>query len=518
MQVTTEQIDPCKVALTISVESERVEAAREKAFRQFAQNVQLPGFRKGKVPPQMARAYVDPNRVKQRAAELLVEPAYKEAVQQSGVEPFAQPELEMVEMEDSGPLVFKAYVPLRPVVTLGPYKALALERRRLRVTDEDVDRQIAEVRGRHAEFPTVEDRTVQTGDVLLAALQADIEDQALPDLAEPRDTVIEVGKNIPDFDNALVGVAKDETKTIEAVYPAEFPDEKLRGKRATFTVTVKEIRAKLLPELTDEFVQKVHPTAKTVDELRTAIRENLEKAADEMADNDLEFRLVREIVKNSQISFPEVLLRAEMQSDVQQIQERIEREKITLEQYLEQSGKTQQQIEREIGLGADARIRNSLALSEIARTDQIGLEDADVDAVIAARAERARVSPAAVRAFAEKNDQMTQIRDQALTRKILAHLKTMSKITEQALSAEELQATEEAEQADEESQDAVEAVAEIAAVAEVADEAEAAAAPEAVAEDAPKPRKRATKKAAEAPSAEAAAAADDTAVTEASTS
>ncbi|MBC8104618.1 MAG: trigger factor [Cytophagales bacterium] len=441
MQVTTEQIDPCKMALTISVEAEKVEAAKEKAFRQFAQSVQVPGFRKGKVPAQMARAYVDPSRIKQRAAELLVEPAYKEAVEESKIEPFAEAELEMVEMEDEGPFVFKAFVPLRPVVTLGLYKGLALERRRLQVTDEDVEKQIEEILTRQAEYPEISDRTAQTGDILLAGLTAEVEGQEIPDLAEPRDTVIEIGKNIPDFDAALVGMAIGETKTVDALYPEEFADENLRGKRATFTVSVKEVRAKVLPELNDELVQKIHPTAKTVEELKNSIRENLEKAADEMADNELEFRLVGEVVKTSQIFFPDVLLRAEMQADAQQISERLERDKITLENYLDETGKTREQLEKEIAAGADVRIRNSLALSEVARTDAISVEDADVDAVIAERAERARVSPAAVRAFAEKNDQLGQIRDQALTRKILAHLKGLSTVTDKFVTTEELAAT-----------------------------------------------------------------------------
>ena len=491
MQVTTEQIDPCKLALTITVETEKVEAAKEKAFRQFAQNVQIPGFRKGKVPTQMARAYVDPGRVKQRAAEMLVETAYPEAVTESSIEPFAQPELEMVEMEDEGPFVFKALVPLRPVVTLGLYKGLALERRRLQVRDTDVDKQIEEVLTRQAEYPEVTDRNVETGDILLAGLTAEVEGQELPDLAEPRDTVIEVGKNIPDFDNALVGIAIGETKTIDALYPNEFADENLRGKRATFTVSVKEIRSKVLPELNDELVAKIHPTAKTVEELKTALHTSLESAADEMADNELEFRLIGEIVKTSQIYFPEVLLRAEMQADAQQINERLERDKITIEAYLDEVGKTREELEQEIAANADVRIRNSLVLSEVAKTDEITVDDADVDAIFAERAERAHVSPAAVRAFAEKNDQMAQIRDQALTRKILNHLKGLSVITDKFVTAEELEAV--AEAAGE-----VEQIHDIASAEEVAAEAEV------------KPKKKRTSKkteetTADAPVAEAAA-------------
>jgi trigger factor len=182
-----------------------------------------------------------------------------------------------------------------------------------------------------------------------------------------------------------------------------------------------------------------------VDELKTAIRESLEKAADEMADNELEFRLIGEIVKTSQLHFPEVLLRAEMQADAQQINERLERDKITIEQYLEEVGKTREQLEQEIAAGADVRIRNSLVLSEVAKADEITVDDSDVDAILTERAERANVSPAAVRAFAEKNDQMVQIRDQALTRKILNHLKGLSNITERFVTAEEMAASREDE-------------------------------------------------------------------------
>ncbi len=507
MQVTQEQIDPCKIALTITVEPETVQAAEEKAFRSLANNLALPGFRKGKVPPHMARPYIDPSRIRERAAEKMWQPAYEEAVAQNGVEPFAQPELEFVSFDDNG-FTFKALVPTRPVVTLGPYKGLALERRRLLVSDEDVDKQIEEVRNRQAQFPEVTERNVQTGDVLLADLAATVDGEALPDFAEARSTVIEVGKNIADFDNGLVGLTVGETKTIDAVYPEDFNDENLRGKRATFTVTVREVREKQLPELNDEFVQKVSQTAKTPDELRSEIRAALEKAANEMAENDLEFRLVGEVVKNSQIFFPEVLLRAEMNAEAQQLEERLKRENTTIEQYLQQTGQTVEIVQQQLAVAAAQRIRNSLALSEVARTETILVEDADVDAEIADRAERAKVSAAAVRAYAEKNDQLGQFRDQALTKKILRYLKDASNITDKALTSEEMEKLE----ADEEQAEVAEAMAALSAtVAEPGDAAsptadgDATAEPAATDGDAAAPKKRATraKKKADDPAAEA---------------
>ena len=144
----------------------------------------------------------------------------------------------------------------------------------------------------------------------------------------------------------------------------------MRGKRATFTITIKELREKKLPELNEEFVTKVHPTAKTADELKTALTEALDKAAEQMADSELEFRLVGAIARNSQIHFPEILLRAEMQVDAQQLDEQIKRSNLTVDQYLQQTGKTREQIGQEMALAAAQRIRNSLVLAEVARTEE----------------------------------------------------------------------------------------------------------------------------------------------------
>ncbi len=448
MQVATEQINPCKIALTVTVETEVVSAAKEKAYAKFARTVQIPGFRKGKVPLAMARNYIDPARVAQEAAEQLSEPNYKLAVAETGVEPFAQAELEYVSMEPEGPFVFRAYVPLRPVVTLGPYKALALEKRRLLVSEKDVDDQIEELRARYAEYPEVTDRGAQSGDVALADLMAFVEGQESPDMALPRTTVIEIGKNIADFDNGLTGMTVGETKTIDALYPEDFADEEMRGKRATFTVTVKELREKHLPELNEEFVTKVHPSAKDAAELKTALTEALDKAAEQMADSELEFRLVGAIARNSQINFPEVLLRAEMQVDAQQLDEQLKKSNLSVDQYLQQTGKTRDQIGQEMALAAAQRIRNSLVLAEVARAEGITVEDADVDARIAEEAERRKTSIAAMRAFIEKNDRMTQFKDQALTRKILSYLKEVSILTERTLTGEEAEALEAEEEAE----------------------------------------------------------------------
>jgi trigger factor len=145
MQVTTEQIDPCKIALTISVEPEKVEAAKEKAFGQFARNLQLPGFRKGKVPPQMARSTSTPGRVQQRAAEMLIQPAYVEALEETRSSPSTSPSWMSMDIRRTARSSSRRSCRCGPVVTLGPTRASRSSARASRSTDADVDRQIEEL-------------------------------------------------------------------------------------------------------------------------------------------------------------------------------------------------------------------------------------------------------------------------------------------------------------------------------------------------------------------------------------
>ena len=442
MQVTKEQIEPCKVAVTMTFEPVIVRVAREKAFQQAIKSITLPGFRKGHVPPAMARQYVDQTQVKQRAAEQLIQANYEQAIQEADVKPFAQGDIELVEMNDDGPLVVKALIPLPPVVTLGPYKGLEMERRRPEIVDADVDKQIEEARIRLSQFPIVKGRSVMMGDLVLSFLGATV--FARPDTDEEdddtdaRETVIEVGRNVPDFDNALIGMEVGEFKEIDVTYPDDYEDERLRGRQAQFDVDVREIRERALPALDAVFAKEVHPNVNSMDELRVVLRETLEKAADRMADMDLESRLLGTIIQNSQIYYPDILLRTEMASDIEQLQERLQANSIDLEHYLDENAITEQELEQQIAQNADGRIRNSLILSQISQQEQIRILPADLDVQINRRAEMTKVSPAAVRAYAEKNGQIEQMQNVALTEKIMGYLKDASNITDRFITREEL--------------------------------------------------------------------------------
>lgn len=438
MQVVNEQIDPCKVELTITVGDEQLEGSRKKAEQQAMSKIHLPGFRRGKVPAHMAIKYVDPGAVRQRAVEMAVPELYKEALVLEGLVPFHDPEFQFVEYPEGGNLVFKATFPLAPKVTLGEYKGLAVEKRSLKITDADVDEQIEQLRARQSQFEVVEGATSQMGDMVLVDLTASVEGKELPDLLEPKSTVIEIGRNIPDLDNGLCGLVAGEEKTIEAIYPSDFPDATLQGKRATFGVTVTEVRQKNLPEVDDAFVSKVHPTAKTVEELRAAILESLTASAEEMSSNELDIKLVQAAVANASVFFPDILVRAEVEAEARQLEERLKEQNLTVEQYLGAMGKTVEEVLDGMSGGARMRIANSLTLAQIARDESITVEEADVDAQLEARAIAAKVSAGAVRKYAEQNNTLNQYRDQAMTKKILAFMRSVATVTEKSYSADEM--------------------------------------------------------------------------------
>ncbi len=442
MQVTKEPLEPCQVALTIEVEGDKVVSAVDKAYREYAKYVAVPGFRKGKAPMNFVRQRVPESDVRQRTAELLVEPAYEQAITQESVEPYGAPKLELVQLDLSDkPFIFKAVVPLAPSVELGPYAGLTVERKKYELDDEDVDKQLERMRERAADYPTVE-RPVETGDLVIADVSAVTD--ARPDAADPRATMIEIGAdNIPGFDAQLVGMSVGEEKTFPLSYPEDYPEEDLAGEQAEFTVKVNEVRAKILPPLDDELAKKITSgTVETLDALRTSLRTDMEKSLAGSAENEADAALIDQIVGASTIKFPPQLTEAEVNEDAQGLLSRLEKEGVSLEDYLGRTGRTRESLMTEFQTNAEKRIQIGLVLGEIAERESLAVTDADVDAALAEQAAQQRTSPAAVRAVLESNGQIAGLRNRAQTKKVLDFLRAATIMEEKVVKAGDAPADE----------------------------------------------------------------------------
>jgi trigger factor len=377
MQHTREQIDPCTIALDFQIESDVVSKAFHRAYREFAQFTHVPGFRPGKAPRSMLQKYVNEERLRERVMELLALPAYQEALRAEKITPYGDPDVEFSDLKEGENWQFKAIVTTPPKVTLGDYSDITVERPVYPVTEEDIDRQVEETRREFARMVKVEDRPVQSGDWLIADTLIAVEGETAPE--EPRRSLIRIGENIPGFDEAVMGMQIDEERVFTLTYPDDYQVPERAGRRATFTVKVLSINERVLPEVTDEWVQSVTSFA-SVQEWREDIRRFLRARMDELATQVVESRVLEQLIQRSSIAFPGVMVQNEAQDLLEELQEDLEKQRMSYEQYLSLSGMTEEQHRAQLLQRAEMNVKSRLVVLELAKRENVQVLPAEIDA------------------------------------------------------------------------------------------------------------------------------------------
>lgn len=424
MQVTVEQLDPCKVELNIEVEAEKVAKTIEDVYDEFAKVTTVPGFRKGKAPRPMLERCVSPESVRREAIDHLVAPAYFEALKEKDINPYADPRLEIIEFETDKPFSFKAIVPLPPKVELGEYKGIKVERPKVKITNKDVEAQLKYLQESRATSQKVEGRGVQTGDMLIADIASAPEGQ---DKSEPRRSLVEVGSNVPGFDENIIGLNPGESRTFTIKYPKDFPEQELAGKDVEFDVAAESIRERQIPKLNDEFAKTIGEF-ETLDAMRKDVKVRLTASAEESADREVERKIIDEIVTRSKVDFPDVLVEHEVGHDLEETQNRLGKQGMTLEHYLKQIGKTQEELLSELREGAARRVRAGLAMAEISDIEKIEVTDEDLEAEIERMAAESKATKESVEAYIETRGGRPAFKNSLINDKILNFLKSVSTI------------------------------------------------------------------------------------------
>ena len=426
-----EQTKPCEMSIEIEVEQDAVKQAFNDAYRELGKHAEVPGFRKGKAPRSILEKYLSEERIRETAANKLVMPAYENAVKETGIEPFGDAEYEVIHLEDEEPFKFKAKVPLPPSVELGDYVGIEVDKIAQVVSDEHVDAEIDRILQRMAKVESVEDRPAQTGDLLIVQIASRGK--------ESTETVIEVGKNLPSLDEGLVGMNKGETKTIDLVYPDDYADEELKGTTSHATVTISDIKERQIPEMNDELVKEISENSgeklETVDELKTKIRESMEKASADLADRQVESQLVEKIVEKSTICFPEHMLDHEVAHRLQDLLADLEKRKMTLEDYLQATNSRFEDIRSKVEQAAEKDIKISLALAEVAKKENLEVSEEDIDAEIAKMAEETGYPAESVKAYIDHTNGRDGIGSRVERNKVLDFLVHASNIKNVGKSA-----------------------------------------------------------------------------------
>jgi trigger factor len=407
--------------MTIEVEPERVEAAREKAVRKLAPKAKVPGFRPGKAPANMVRRYFGEERVLDEALDLLVPDIYKEAVEaDESIEPIARPRLVV---ETTEPLVVKATIPVRPTVALGDYQSVRIPTEEITVEESRVDETIATLRRRAATHEP-HTREIQWRDIITIAVKAVVLSEAEPMIDQP-DIEIQLDEErdvlFPGFEEQLLGHRKGETVEFNLQVPEDIQNEKFAGKNAHFTVTIVETKAEVLPEIDEEFLKALGDGFESADALRQRIGDDIQKAEEQQRENRYHDAILGELVERATIEFPPVMLDAEIDRVFHDRVGHFDKEE-DLDRYLTTIGRTAEQVREELKPIADLRLRRSLVLSEVAEAEKIEATDEDVEQEIETMTAAAGQQADQLRQiFGSENGRET-IRRNLVTRKTLAHL------------------------------------------------------------------------------------------------
>jgi trigger factor len=426
IEVQKEQLEPCKVALNIQVPPDQVARTLDSVFNQFAKRVTVPGFRRGKAPRKLVERYIDQDAVKEAAVEKLVRDGFRQALEETGIQPYDQASVESPEFLDDEAFRFKATVPLRPDVQLGDYKGIEVRRTEVAITEGDIDRELARIREQAARFEELEE-AAQEGDRLQANVQVTVDGNTVAD-ASAESAWLLVGSNFPEFDRGIVGIAPGEERTFAFTYPADVADAELAGKQAEATVKGLKVQRRIVPELADEFAQSLGQD--NVEALREEFRRQLTEAAARQADDFVERDLLEQAVRRATIHYPESMVDEEVAERMKTLMTGLERRRLKLEDYLQSADKDLAALEREYAEDARRQIQNSLVLLRIAEENELQLEDADIDAEVQRRAQAASADPVMFRRLLEDQGEMDRLRNQVFFRKVLDYLKSVSNITE----------------------------------------------------------------------------------------
>lgn len=388
MSAKWEKLEGNVGVLTIEVEAEKVNEALDQAFNKVRKQVNVPGFRKGKIPRKIFEQRFGVEALYNDALDILIPEAYLEAVKESGIEPVDRPEVDIEQMEKGANLIFTAKVTVKPEVTLGEYKGIEVEELDTTVTDEDVEEELKSLQQRHAELVVVEDGQVEEGDTAVIDFEGFIDGEAFEG-GKGENYPLEIGSGqfIPGFEEQLIGLKAGEEKDVEVTFPEDYHAKDLAGKPAVFKTKVHDIKRKELPELDDEFAKDVDDEVETLEQLKEKLKEKLTKNKEFEAEQHRRDTVVEKATENATMDIPEVMITNEIEQMMREFEQRLQMQGMNLDLYYQFSGTDEESLREQMKGDAEKRIRINLTLEAIANAENIEVSDEDVDAEIEKMAE-----------------------------------------------------------------------------------------------------------------------------------
>ncbi|MBE5868718.1 MAG: trigger factor [Lachnospiraceae bacterium] len=439
MSLQIEKLEKNMAKLTIEVSAEELEQAIEKAYQKNKNKINVPGFRKGKVPRKMIEKMYGAAIFYEDAANELIPTAYEKALAECEEEIVSSPKIDVTQIEAGKPFIFTAEVALKPEVTLGKYKGVKVDKQDVEVTDEEVDAQIQKERENSARTITVEDRAVLDGDIVTLDYEGFVDEVAFEG-GKGTDYPLTIGSGsfIPGFEEQLVGAEIGKETEVKVTFPEEYHAADLAGKEAVFKCLVKEIKAKELPELDDEFASEVS-AFDTLAEYREDVKKGLAQQKEEQAKRVKEDAVIEAIIADAQMDIPDAMVETQQRQMIDDFAQRLQMQGMSLDQYFQFTGLDAAKMMDQVKPQALSRIQSRLVLEAVVKAENIEATEEDFDAEVKKMAEMYQMEEDKVRETLGENGKKQIMQDLAVTKAVefvVANAKEAAKKTAKAKDKE----------------------------------------------------------------------------------
>lgn len=388
MQITRTPAPKSSILLEIELPSERLDTAIGHAVRALARRTRVPGFRPGKAPRPVLERHLGPGVVLDEAVEHLVQDAYRDALIKEDILPLTNADVEIVQAEEGKPVVFKATVQVRPEVELGDYANFPFGPEIETIDEARIDQVVEQLRDQNASLAAVEDRGAQDGDYAVIAFVGSRDGEPFEGGTSDRMPII-LGQErlIPGFEANLLGSKVGDTVEFDITFPDDYGEAALAGQVAHFSVTIKELREKVLPEVDDDFLSSLGEFA-SIEGLRADVRTRLEANALDRARHDFSDRIIKYAVENATLDLPDVLIDQEVEVMHDEFRGSLARQGLTEEAYLKAVDKSTDDMHGEFRPDAERRVKTLLVLSKVADIEGTQVDEAAIEAEVAQGRER----------------------------------------------------------------------------------------------------------------------------------
>ena len=393
MSLQVEQLEHNMAKLTIEVSAEELEGALQKAYQKQKSRINVPGFRKGKVPRQLIEKMYGPEIFYDDAANALIPEAYSKAYDESGLEIVSQPKIDVTQIEKGKDFIFTATVAVKPEIKMGDYKGVEIEKIDTTVTDEDVMAEILKDQKENGRKIDVTDRAAQMDDEVTINFEGFVDDVAFEG-GKGENYKLTLGSHsfIDTFEDQIVGKNIGDKFDVNVTFPEEYHVEDLKGKPAVFKVELLAISTLELPELDDEFASDVS-SFETFAEYKEDKKKTLEVKKEEQAKREKQSKVVEKIAAAAEVEIPEAMIKYNQERIMNEMSQRMMYQGLQMEQYLQLMGTTKEEFLERVKPDAIARIKTSLVLEAVAAAENIVASDDDVDAEIQDMATQYQMKP-----------------------------------------------------------------------------------------------------------------------------